>query len=91
MELAGDARVFTGGRGEAQRFLPQSARARVGFELCAKGSNGAPDHQGCDETEEAGSLSLKECSHHEVDLADSSHSTASATGSGEIRQGARAR
>lgn len=42
MELAGDARVFTGGRGEHSGFFLSQLKHVVGFELCAKGSNGDP-------------------------------------------------
>lgn len=41
MELAGDARVFTGRRGEHSGFFLSQLKL-VGFELCAKGSNGDP-------------------------------------------------
>lgn len=75
-----------GGGGKHSAFFLSQLEHMLALNYVLKGVMGTPDHQGCDETKEAGSLSLKECSHHEVDLADYSHSTASDTGSGEIRQ-----
>lgn len=78
--------LLGGGEGEHSAFFLSQLKHMLALNYALKGVTGTPDHQGCDETKEAGSLSLKECSHHDVDLADYSRPTASATGSGEIRQ-----
>lgn len=60
MELAEDARDFTGARvGEHSGFFLCQLKHMLALNYVLKGVTGTPDHQGCDETKEAGSLSLK--------------------------------